>query len=389
VAREGDRLVTVALFIIAFVLIAVYFVVVYDNGFSGFLRLEVSPRSEEQRPEGSLRTVYFPAIDGTRLEGWLLLPKKATAPLVIMAPGLTGTKDGHLEPFAWRFVRQGFAALLFDFRCFGGSDGEPRHWVDPFRHADDYRAAVRFAREVLASEGTIDATRIVLWGSSFSGGTVIEVAAGEPDIAAVVAQAPFVDTPKELEPKPLALLRYIFWTTLDLTRQHLASAFRIKVEPVYVPVFGRPGEFAFAPSRENPSRLDPSEPGALFWRTLPSPPRGGWENKLLARLFTELNRFKPIDRIGSIGCPIYLIAAESDDLALASLIKRAFERVSHAAREITIHPCGHFDLYLEPVFSHNADLQAEFLDRFVGSGIRPSTHGLRQTPVAESVLHRG
>jgi alpha/beta superfamily hydrolase len=65
-------------------------------------------------------------------------------------------------------VRAGFAVLLLDFRSFGGSEGEPRHWVDPFRQVDDYRAALAFAQRELAH--AVDARRIAHWGSSFSGG---------------------------------------------------------------------------------------------------------------------------------------------------------------------------------------------------------------------------
>ncbi len=35
---------------------------------------------------------------------------------------------------------------VFDYRTFGGSDGEPRHWVSPRRHLQDWRAAVRFVQ---------------------------------------------------------------------------------------------------------------------------------------------------------------------------------------------------------------------------------------------------
>lgn len=35
---------------------------------------------------------------------------------------------------------------VFDYRTFGGSDGEPRQWVSPRRHLQDWRAAVRFVQ---------------------------------------------------------------------------------------------------------------------------------------------------------------------------------------------------------------------------------------------------
>jgi hypothetical protein len=348
--------------VIGLVLAAAYFLFVYDNGFSGFVRTVVIPREPEQRPEGTLRTVYFPAVDGTRLEGWLVAPATVPVPLVIMAPGLTGTKDGHLEPFAWRFARAGLAVLMVDFRCFGGSDGEPRHWVDPFRQVDDYRAAIRFAAGPLASDGIIDPSRIALWGSSFSGGSAIVAAAASREVAALVAQCPFVATPESQEPSRSAMLRYVAWTMLDLVRSRLGLA------PVYLPAFGQPGELAFATSRGNPSRFDPSRPGATFWRTLP-PPRGGWENKLVARFLADFDKFKPKDAIASVGCPVYLVAAESDDMVPLQFVKDAHDLIAHDHRELTVHPCGHFDLYVEPILHENADLQADFLARHLGGNV--------------------
>ena len=67
-------------------------------------------------------------------------------PLVVMAHGLAGQKDMGLEPFAEAFVNHGLAVLLFDYRCFGGSDGEPRNWVGPRRHLQDWEAALAYAR---------------------------------------------------------------------------------------------------------------------------------------------------------------------------------------------------------------------------------------------------
>jgi pimeloyl-ACP methyl ester carboxylesterase len=56
-------------------------------------------------------------------------------PVVVMAHGLSGTRRDQLGPFAERFAAGGIAALVFDYRGFGDSTGEPdlrriyRRWV--------------------------------------------------------------------------------------------------------------------------------------------------------------------------------------------------------------------------------------------------------------------
>jgi alpha-beta hydrolase superfamily lysophospholipase len=50
-------------------------------------------------------------------------------PVVILAHGFSGTMD-RLVPHAERFAADGIAALVFDYRGFGESGGEPRQVVD-------------------------------------------------------------------------------------------------------------------------------------------------------------------------------------------------------------------------------------------------------------------
>ena len=369
---------TLALGLLATGLAAGYLLLAHDNGYGGFEHRPPPPRPTEARDEGSLETVWFPAVDGTRLEGWLLLPRVTPAPLVVMAAGLTGTKDAYLEPFAWHFVAAGLAVLLFDYRTFGGSEGTPRHWVDPRRHAEDYGAAIDFARHALAVQGRVDATRIALWGSSFSGGTALVVAATRPEeVRAVVAQAPYLATPEDQQPDTWSLARFIVWTFLDLTRARLGPALGVRLAPVYVPAFGRPGELALARSAENPSVHDARHPEqSEFWRRMPAI-RGGWENKLLARLFAGLDGTTPRDYVAAIRCPVHLVAADADDIVPRAMIADAFARLRPGDHQLTTCPCRHFDLYLDDVLEENARAQAQFLARHLGAGVAEAAPPLR------------
>lgn len=325
-----------------------------------FVRLPAPARPLQHTPDGTVRGVSFPAEDGTRLDGWLFLPNVPNAPVVIMAPGLGGTKDGFLEPFAWCFAAHGIAALAFDYRCFGGSEGEPRHWVDPVRHRRDYEAALAFVRAELAAE--VDASRVALWGSSFSGGTALVTAADHPDVRALVVQCPYLQTPPALQPRGVALARFVFWTTLDLLRV---------LPPIYVPIFGRPGEWAFAPSAENPSVKDFDGPlGAPIWRALPKPALGGWENRMLARVLAGIDGFVPMEHVHRVTCPILFVAARDDDMVPLAYVEQARARAGSSRKELVTFPCGHFDLYLGPHRAENARRQAEFLAEVLGGPVR-------------------
>ena len=108
---------------------------------------------------------------------------------MVLAHGFGGTVDSGLLPFAERFAAAGVDALAFDYRHFGASDGEPRQLLSIPRQLEDYAAAIAFARSL---EG-VDPDRIVVWGSSYSGGHVVAVAVADGRVAAVISQVPAMD----------------------------------------------------------------------------------------------------------------------------------------------------------------------------------------------------
>ena len=125
-----------------------------------------------------------------RISAWLYRPASGgPAPLLVMAHGLGAVKTMRLDAYAERFSAAGYACLVFDYRNFGDSGGQPRQLLDIDMQLADWAAAVSYARTV---DG-IDHDRLGLWGTSFGGGHVIATAARLPGIAAAVAQCPFTD----------------------------------------------------------------------------------------------------------------------------------------------------------------------------------------------------
>ncbi len=173
---------------------------------------------------------------GERCAAWLYRPEDgggAGAPIVILAHGFAGTREARLWAYAERFRDAGFAALVFDYRYFGDSTGEPRQLLSIKRQLEDWKAAVEFARTL---EG-IDRSRIALWGSSFSGGHVVATAAEDSRIAAVISQTPFVDGAATLAQAGVG-------NSLRLTAAGLRDVARAATgrEPYLVPAVAKPGE---------------------------------------------------------------------------------------------------------------------------------------------------
>ena len=128
--------------------------------------------------------------EGVTLRGWLYVPDGAGGPVptVVMAHGLSAVKEMHLDDVAEAFAAGGLAALVFDHRNFGASDGEPRQEIDPWAQVHDYRHAITWAQ----TRPEVEADRIGVWGSSYSGGHVLVLGAIDKRIKCVACQVPLV-----------------------------------------------------------------------------------------------------------------------------------------------------------------------------------------------------
>jgi dienelactone hydrolase len=71
-------------------------------------------------------TVRIPTASGDKIEAWVYLPTgEGPHPGVVMAHGIGAVKAGGLQPFAERFQREGFAAVVFDYLLAGALAQSP------------------------------------------------------------------------------------------------------------------------------------------------------------------------------------------------------------------------------------------------------------------------
>lgn len=244
-----------------------------------------------------------------------------------MAHGIGGTRDCGLLPFAVAFAEAGLDVVLFDYRGFGDSGGEPRQLAWPPRHRHDYRAAVLFARRL---DG-VDPDRIVLWGTSWSGGHVVHVAADDPRISAVICQTPDLDGRRTLR----QIAEYASWAQLArVTREglrDLAEAARRR-PPHLIPVVAPPGAVAAIASPD-------ADAG---YHEIAGPT---WRNELSARAVIAEIANRAITRIDRVKCPILVQIGDRDAVAPPEQARAAAWRAKGHV-EVREYPCAHFDIYL-------------------------------------------
>jgi dienelactone hydrolase len=276
------------------------------------------------------------------ISAWLYRPAgRGDTPLLVMAHGLGGVRTMRLDAYADRFSAAGYACLVFDYRNFGDSGGEPRQLLDIKMQLPDWAAAVAYARTLPG----IDHDRIGLWGTSFAGGHVVAAAARGPGVAAVVAQCPFTDGIASARTiPPLTIARITGRAVRDLAASRLGKA------PVMVPTAGRPGEVALMTTPD-------AYPGYL--RLVPE--GATMRNEVAARIGLKLLAYRPGRLAAKVPCPILFCVCEADSVAPASPTRRYAATAPRG--EIKLYPEGHFDIYVDDAFERVVADQLGFLDK--------------------------
>ncbi len=120
--------------------------------------------------------------DGLSLLAWRVAPASTATPTILFLHGNGGSlanRAGRVR----QFQRQGWGAILVEWRGFGGNPGEPRE--------AGLLADATAALDLLRAEG-VPPGRIVLWGESLGTGIAARLAAERPgDVAALVLESPY------------------------------------------------------------------------------------------------------------------------------------------------------------------------------------------------------
>lgn len=279
---------------------------------------------------------------GIRCAGWLYIPDGTQRPpIVVMAHGFGGERDMKLPEYAEKFVAQGLAVFVFDYRTFGASGGHPRYVVSPRRHLEDWQAALIHVRGL----PFVDGSRLALWGTSFSGGHVIATAAKDQRVKAIVAQVPFVDGLASMGSYRISYrLRALGYALRDHWRRVTRQP------PFYVPILGEPHQFAVL-----------NGPDAIPGYRAIVPPGSAFANQCAAGILLEVLAYRPILFASRVSCPALVVIAENDLYCPAGAVEKTVARMKYA--EIVRRPVGHFEVYVGAEFELVATHEAEFLAR--------------------------
>lgn len=265
---------------------------------------------------------------GIRCSAWLYLPTRVNkCPIIVMAHGLGSVREMRLDAYAEKFVDAGYACFLFDYRNFGASDGNKRQRINAKEQLEDWNSAIDFIKK----DDRVDGNKILLFGSSFSGGHVITLSSTRKDIFATIAQCPYTNSLATLSTaSPLTTIKVLPLILIDLL------SCIIGYHPVTIKLAGNRGTAAAMAVPDYQGFLDQV------------PKKSTFVNKTPARTLLEFFKYSPSKYTKNIETPIYYAVCRNDTLAPAETTIE-YAKLSKNAT-IKEYNCGHFEIYFDNFF---------------------------------------
>ncbi|MEO1199668.1 MAG: alpha/beta hydrolase [Pseudomonadota bacterium] len=292
------------------------------------------------------RDIEFKTEDGVTLRGWHYIAEGVAgpAPTVIMAHGFSAVKEMYLDDFAEAFAKAGIASIVYDHRNVGASDGSPRGHIDPWQQINGYRDAITWAQSL----DEVDENRIGVWGSSYSGGHVLVVAAIDRRVKCVVSQVP---------------LTYGFETARRLIRGDMWAGLRGMFDADRAARLSgaAPGTMKVTAPEGEPCAL-PTADTYEFFTSFTAGRETTWRNEVTLHSIELFTEYEPADYIARISpTPLLLVAAKGDHLTPFDMTARAYDAALEPKQFLAL-PGGHFEAYVDENFATSSKIQSDWFN---------------------------
>ena len=280
--------------------------------------------------------------EGDKLSGILYTPANykegGKIPAVIVTGSWITVKEQMAGTYAKKLAGEGFASLVFDFRGYGESGGEPRQYESPQRKTQGIKNPVDF----LQTLPMIDKNKIGGLGICASSGYMAAAAAEDNRIKTFVSIAPWLHdayivkliyggekgVSEKITAGKTAMEKYAQTGVNDLVPA-------CSVNDKNAAMFG-PFEYYLIPSR-----------GAI--------PQ--WKNQFSVMSWHEWLQFDPIKEAGRISIPTLLI--HSEDAAIPDGAKRFYDKLV-SKKDFYWMKGTQFDFYDNPPTVNEASKKAAY-----------------------------
>ena len=280
--------------------------------------------------------VEFPADDGVLLRGWLYEPVREVGdqglyPAIVMTHGYGAVKELYLDLYAEFFAQSKFAVLLYDHQNFGESSGEPRQEIDPKKQVQGYSSAITYLQSLT---NLVDAQRIGIWGTSYSGGHVLVVSAMDKRVKCVVSQMPSINGKQNLKRRQKSDEDYQkLLKAFERDRKQRAEGSAPRLIPIIRPEEQKDWWSFFDVGHA----VDEDK-----WRYQ------NWKNEQTLHSVEMYGEYDPEEYIEKISpCPLLMIVADNDTITFTEDEIELFEKKAGEPKKIVKFSGDHFSAYKE------------------------------------------
>ena len=269
--------------------------------------------------------------EGVSCAAWYFRPTGGGRfPAIAMAHGIGAVKEMYLAPYAEAFAEAGIASLVFDYRYWGASGGEPRSRAVPNAQIEDYRNALTW----LSLRDEIDESRLGVWGTSFSGGTVLHLGAYDVRVKAVVSQVGAMD---------------VYATAVaNMGRERFDGIRRAAaMERKRLMAGDAPTYLALASAPGGPPAFMVDAATADWLAAAKATAAPNLRNEIMLASLEQVLQHAPLLSVERVApSALLLLLARDDRVVPSDLIREAFRRAGEPKRLVEL-PGGHYDVYAE------------------------------------------
>ena len=279
--------------------------------------------------------------EGSRVVADLYLPEDNTvnAPAILLCHGFAGVKELLLPAFAEYFANAGYVAMTFDYRGFGGSDGEPGRLV-PALQIEDIKNAVTF----LSQRPEVDSNRIGLWGTSFGGANVVVAASEDDRIKAISVQLTFADGERVITSEMSQDEKSKFLATIEKMEEKKKKTGKEMMVPIVKVLSDDQSKEFYKEYADEYSALKIKIPFLTLAETL---------------------KHKPINAIPDVNVPVMVVAATNDSVNPISESYSLFEAANEPKELLELEEATHYEVYRGEAFKQAANKQVSWFNNYL------------------------
>ncbi|WNO07557.1 alpha/beta hydrolase [Teredinibacter sp. KSP-S5-2] len=287
-----------------------------------------------------MRDIHF-VVDGSKVSGHLYIPKDSAKnkayPCVILCHGFCGVKELLLPAFADYFANNGYAALTFDYRGFGQSEGEKGRLV-PELQIEDIQQAIAY----VSSLDEIDENKIALWGTSFGGANAIVAASNNSAVKCLTVQLTFADGERVITGNMTEEEKQKFLATIKKMQDKKAATGKEMMVPI--------------------AKVLSDEQSKAFY-TQYADDYPALKEKIPFLTIAETINHKPEKYTQDIRVPVHITCAGKDAVNPPEESQILYDRISSTKELLMLEDATHYEVYEGMLFNKVAEAHLNWFQK--------------------------